>query len=97
MADNVEYIDRVKIRGKTYYLRDKGLRDGSEGYLPDIDPDGADDGAFLCVKDGVWAKLSIADATDGGSEGDSGDDAFLCIRNGVLTKVYIKSAEGEEF
>lgn len=60
MAEN-NYIDRVKIRGNTYYLRDTSLHDGSTGNLPDIDPD-TDEGAFLCVVGGKWTKVIINDA-----------------------------------
>lgn len=62
MAENSKnYIDRITIRGNTYYLVDKELRDGTMGILPVVTEE--DNGSFLMVSDGKWTTTKISDAS----------------------------------
>ena len=61
MSEEINYIDRIKIRGVTYYIRDNSMISGN---LPTPDPE--DEGGILRVVNGRWQIVSIDDA-----EGDS--------------------------
>lgn len=55
------YIDRIKIRGITYLIRDNSMIGGN---LPT--PDEEDEGGILRVVNGRWQIVAVDDA-----EGDS--------------------------
>ena len=56
-------IDRITIKGVTYYLRDSSVIDGHPSGLPPVTPN--DNGSILRVVDGVWAIIPVATAEEG--------------------------------
>ncbi len=63
MSDSENYIDRVTIRGITYYLRDNSVIDGVVGGLPTVTAE--DNGSILRVVSGRWAVVDIETAEEG--------------------------------
>ena len=63
MSDNINTIDRVTIRGVTYYLRDNSVINGTPTGLPPVSAQ--DEGAILRVTNGAWQIVQIASAEEG--------------------------------
>ena len=63
MSSPENIIDRVTIRGVTYYLRDSSVIDGVVGGLPVVTLE--DEGSILRVVNGRWEVVSLATAEDG--------------------------------
>lgn len=63
MSGKDDIIDRVTIRGVTYYLRDSSVIDGVVGGLPAVTTD--DDGSILLVVNGRWTVVKLDSAEEG--------------------------------
>ena len=60
-SDNI--IDRITIRGVTYYVRDSSVIDGVVGGLPVVTLE--DEGSILRVVNGRWTVVDLAAAEEG--------------------------------
>ena len=60
-SDNI--IDRITIRGVTYYVRDSSVIDGVVGGLPVVTLE--DEGSILRVVNGRWTVVDLATAEEG--------------------------------
>lgn len=60
MSEPVDYIDRVTIRGQTYYFKDSTIDvNGLPTPTPELE------GAFLRIKNGAWV-AEVFDEAEGG-------------------------------
>lgn len=62
MSNNQNTIDRVTIRGVTYYLRDNSVIDGVPTSLPRVTAE--DNGSILRVVNGAWEIVPVATAEE---------------------------------
>ena len=62
MSEPVNTIDRVTIRGVTYYLRDNSVIDGVWGGMPVVTAE--DNGSILRVVNGFWAVVQVDSAEE---------------------------------
>ena len=63
MSHEINTIDRVTIKGVTYYFRDNSVIHGVPSGLPEVTVE--DDGCILRVVNGRWELVQIATAEEG--------------------------------